>query len=151
MVGYAGCELSAMKMNGWNRGVIEMAKPDGDLRVGLAPGVLLPQAFRWEGRSYRVLAVHSIKTRGLERRYRVASSAGYFELALNVSSDTWRVRHAPNWLSRAWYQWQNGPRYPLPAWRRRKAWAHAVRRPQAQPAANPGSLAQVLAQTVAGR
>ncbi len=98
-----------------------MAKPNKGLRVALAPGGFFPQAFRWQGHLHRVLAVHSIRTCGLERRYRVASAAGYFELALNVYSGTWHVRHAPNWLSRLWYQLHNGPRYPLPVWRRRRA------------------------------
>jgi hypothetical protein len=91
-----------------------------DLRVRLASGGFLPQSFRWEGHSYRVLAVHSVKTYGAERRYRVASTEGNCELALDLPSGTWRVRHWPNWLSRALYRWQHGARYPLPAWRRRR-------------------------------
>ncbi len=92
----------------------------GNLRVRLAPGGFLPQAFQWEGRSQRILAVHSVKTCGAERRYRVASTEGYFELGLDVRSGAWYVRRHPNWLSRILYRWQHGARYPLPAWRRRR-------------------------------
>jgi hypothetical protein len=126
-----------------------MVEPDEGLRVTFAPGRFFPQAFHWEGRFYRILAVHSIKTCGLERRYRVASPAGYFELALNVSSGGWRMRHAPNRLSRAWHQLHSGPRYPLPAWRRRRARAIADRRSEAQPNAEPAT--QILVQPVAAR
>ncbi len=92
-----------------------------NVRVRLAPGGFLPQAFKWEGRSYRVLAVHSVKVYGAERRYRVATADGYFELAVALPGGAWRVRRWPNSLSRALYRLQHGPRYPLPAWRRRRA------------------------------
>jgi hypothetical protein len=112
-----------------------------NLRVRFAPGGFLPQTFRWDGRSYRVLAVHSVKTYGAERRYRVASTEGNFELALDLPSGTWRVRHAPNWLSRALYRWQHGARYPLPAWRRRRTLparvAQANRPRQSAPTSTP--------------
>lgn len=98
-----------------------MASSSGDTSVSLAPGGFLPQSFRWQSHSYRVLAVESVKTRGLERRYKVASREGHFELALDTARDTWRVRRRPIWLSRVWYRFQNGARYPLPAWRRRQA------------------------------
>ncbi len=126
-----------------------MAKPDRDLRVTLAPGGFFPQAFHWQGRFYRVLAVHAIRTCGLERRYRVASAAGYFELAVNIYSGVWHLRHAPNWLSRAWYQLHHGPRYPLPAWRRRRARVGAGRPPVSQ--AQPEMMSRIVAQPAATR
>jgi len=124
-----------------------MANPDGNVRVTLAPGGFFPQAFHWQGQFYRVLAVHSIRTCGLERRYRVASAAGYFELAVDVYSGMWRVRHAPNWLSRAWYRLHNGPRYPLPVWRRRRARIVVDRQPlsPAQAEVSPRMVAQPAA------
>jgi hypothetical protein len=126
-----------------------MVKPDESLRVTFASGGFFPQTFRWEGRFYRILAVHSIRTCGLERRYRVATSAGDFELALAVSSGGWHIRHAPNWLSRAWYRLHSGPRYPLPAWRRRRARVNSDRQAGMQPHADPAL--QILVQPVAAR
>lgn len=89
------------------------------LQVTFAPDGFFPQAFRWQGRLYRVLAVHSVRTGRSERSYRVITSGGYFELALHLLQGTWRMRRRPNWISRTWYRWLNGARYPLPAWRRR--------------------------------
>jgi hypothetical protein len=89
------------------------------LHVSLAADGFFPQAFRWSNRLYRVLAVHSVRTNGYERRYRVVTSGGYFELALHLALGTWRLGRRPNRLSQLWYRWLNGARYPLPAWRRR--------------------------------
>ncbi|HEX9114607.1 MAG TPA: hypothetical protein VGA61_00945 [Anaerolineae bacterium] len=98
-----------------------MAGSQDTLQITLAPDGFFPQTFRWQGRIYRVLAVHSVRTGRSERFYRVITSGGYFELVLHLLQGTWRMRRRPTWLSRAWYHWLNGARYPLPIWRRRSA------------------------------
>ncbi len=97
------------------------------LQVTLASDGFFPLTFRWEERVYRVLAVHSVHTHGPERRYRVMTSAGFFELAMCVDDVQWHMRRQPNWLSRIWHHWRHGARYPLPAWRRRSGMALAER------------------------
>ncbi|PKO21843.1 MAG: hypothetical protein CVU38_12700 [Chloroflexi bacterium HGW-Chloroflexi-1] len=89
------------------------------MHVTLAPDSLRPRSFRWQGRSFRVLGVESVNTFGAERRFRVRTSEGRFELGLCTEEGSWRVRRRPTWLGRIWARWQNAPRYPLPAWRRR--------------------------------
>lgn len=95
------------------------------LQVTLASDGFLPLTFRWEDRVYRVLAVHSVRAQGPERRYRVMTSAGFFELAFCAEDGQWQMRRQPNWLSRTLHHWQYGARYPLPAWRRRSGLALA--------------------------
>ena len=77
------------------------------------------RAFRWQGRTVRVLAVESIKTFGAERRYRVRTGEGYFELGCFGDAGAWRLHRAPTWFGRLWARWQDLPRYPVPVWRRR--------------------------------
>jgi hypothetical protein len=89
------------------------------LRVIIGPNKFSPHAFHWRGRTVRVLAVESIKTFGAERRYRVRTGEGRFELGFCTDSGTWQLRRTPNWLSRLWARWNNTPRYPVPTWRRR--------------------------------
>jgi hypothetical protein len=112
-----------------------------EAQVAMAPGGVYPQMFRLAGRPYRILAIHSIETYGFERRYRVASSEGFFELAQHTVHGGWHVRRRPNWLSRILYRWQTGARYPLPAWRRRSRFAPSLRVVRARsllPAPNAG-------------
>ncbi len=104
-----------------------MTGSQGTLQVALATDGFFPQAFRWQGQLYRVLAVHSVRTSGAERRYRVITSGGYFELSQDLTAGTWRLRRRPNWFSRNWHRWLNGARYPLPAWRRRRLAFELVR------------------------
>ena len=88
-------------------------------QVTLIANGFYPQTYRWRGQLYRVLAVESVRMVGSEQHYRVLSHEGPFELALNRQTGAWRVHRSPNRLNRIWSRWQNGPRYPLPAWRRR--------------------------------
>jgi hypothetical protein len=89
------------------------------LRVKMALGGWRPQVFWWQGRRYRVLALEGMRTLGGERLYRLSTGQGNFELAVDPATACWRVRRSPGWLARLWNRWQNGARYPLPAWRRR--------------------------------
>ena len=95
-----------------------MAHQVSELQVTYATRDRYPRAFWWRGRQYRVLSLESVRVVSHERRYRLATTAGLFELA-QTASGSWLVRRAPGWLSRVWVRWQNTPRYPLPAWRRR--------------------------------
>ncbi len=95
-----------------------MAHQADELQVIYAVRDRYPRAFWWRGRQYRVLSLESVRVVGRERRYRLATAAGCFELA-QTSSGLWQVRRTPGWLSRVRVRWQNAPRYPLPAWRRR--------------------------------
>ncbi|GEM_PF-3152748 len=96
-----------------------MAVPVDGLHVKLADDGFYPRSFRWRGQTVRVLAIDGISTRGEERRYRVRTAVGGFELGLFPFSGLWRLYRQPNWLSRLWARLQRLPRYPLPPWRRR--------------------------------
>ncbi len=96
-----------------------MATSTDLLHVKLAADGFYPRSFQWRGRTVRVLAVHGISTHGAERRYRVRTTIGDFELGLFHQQGLWRIRRQPNWLSRLWARVQRLPRYPLPPWRRR--------------------------------
>jgi hypothetical protein len=89
------------------------------LRVYMAAGGLVPQAFRWHGRTLRVLQVESLGLRGSERRYRLRTVQGPYELGVDTRSGAWAMRRQPGWLRRTWANIQRSPRYPLPASRRR--------------------------------
>ena len=95
-----------------------MAHQVNELQVMYAARDRYPRAFWWRGRQYRVLSLESVYVVSHERRYRLATAAGCFELA-QTTSGSWQVRRAPGWLSRVVVRWQNTPRYPLPVWRRR--------------------------------
>jgi hypothetical protein len=105
-----------MKMSGPKEA--EMAHQANELQVIYAVRDRYPRAFWWRGRQYRVLSLESMRVVGHERRYRLATAAGCFELAQSPSG-SWQVHRTPGWLSRVRVRWQNTPRYPLPAWRRR--------------------------------
>jgi hypothetical protein len=110
-----------------------MQHQTGNLRVILTPDGFYPQALRWQGYKLRVLFIEGIQTFGPERRYRVRTAEGPYELGLQIGSGIWQVRRSPSWLDRARARLEAMPRYPLPAWRRR-------RRPAAQvkPASSVG-------------
>ncbi len=91
----------------------------GLVRVTMQADGYYPQALRWQGRAVRVLSVEAVRTWGLERRYRVRTTEGRYELGLHTGSGAWVVRRSPGWLSRVWARAQRTPRYPLPAWQRR--------------------------------
>jgi hypothetical protein len=96
-----------------------MAMSIEGLQVTMAPNGFYPRAFCWQGRALRVLSVDRISTSGAERRFRVRTAIGPFELGLFTDACLWRVRRGPNWLDRMWARFQRRPRYPLPPWRRR--------------------------------
>ena len=89
------------------------------LQVTMASNGFYPRAFRWQGRALHVLSVDRISTSGSERRFRVRTAIGPFELGLFTDTCLWRVRRKPNWLDRMCASFQRMPRYPLPPWRRR--------------------------------
>jgi hypothetical protein len=99
---------------------VDMAPTTDDLRVICGAHDRYPRAFRWRGQRYRVLALEGVRVVAHERRYRLATGEGSFELA-EAPAGVWQVRRAPGPLSRFWARWQNAPRYPLPAWRRRSS------------------------------
>jgi len=96
-----------------------MALQTKDLHVILTPGGFYPQAVRCQGRTLRVLHVEKVQTRGFERRYRVRTREGRYDLGLHMGTGAWQVHRRPGWLDRARAYLERMPRYPLPAWRRR--------------------------------
>ncbi len=101
------------------------------LRVYMAQDGLVPQAFRWQGRTLRVLHVEALGLRGRERRFRMRTVEGPYEMAVDTRSGQWAMRRTPGWFDRMRADIQRIPRYPLPAWRRRGR----IVRPAAQAAA----------------
>lgn len=89
-----------------------MAQADEVTSVVLANGGW-PAAYSWQGRRYRVRALHSVRTVRGERRYRVLTAAGPFELGLEGASGKWRVRGGPRWFQRLWCAARFAPRYPV--------------------------------------
>ncbi len=81
---------------------------------------MLPRSFRWGGRVIRVRSIDSIQAVGPERRYRVRTGEGHFELGLLGDSMTWNLRKRPTWLGKMWDAFQHPPRYPLPFGTRRR-------------------------------
>ena len=96
-----------------------MAETINELRVWLAPDGFYPQAFRWAGRDVRVLSVEGLRTCGPERRFRVRTIEGVYELTQDTRTHTWRMRRSPTWFSRALAQVAQEPRYTLPSGNRR--------------------------------
>jgi hypothetical protein len=96
-----------------------MVERQSRVRVTMTSGGYYPLSFRWRERHVRVLGVASINTFGTERRFRVLTPVGTFELGWFIDRGLWYVRRAPGFLGRFLARWQNAPRYPLPAWRRR--------------------------------
>jgi hypothetical protein len=89
------------------------------LRIILGPDGFYPQALHWQGRTLRVLYIERVQTAGLERRYRVRTLEGPFELCLHIGTGVWQIHRSPGWLDRARAHLAALPRYPLPAMRRR--------------------------------
>ena len=90
-----------------------------ELAVLLSPDGFGLRALRWQGRLLRVVAVEDVLSLGFERRYRVLTAEGLFELRFDSCSKVWAVHRAPSWIGRFRARLANRPRYPLPAWRRR--------------------------------
>jgi hypothetical protein len=92
-----------------------------EVRVRMAPDGFYPQAFRWAGREVRVLSVEGLRTCGPERRFRVRTVEGIYELTQDVRAGLWRMRRSPTWFSRTVAQLDQEPRYTLPSSSRRSA------------------------------
>jgi hypothetical protein len=103
-----------------------MRQPGNGLQVTQAAGELAPLSFRWAGHLVRVLYVESVRTHGRERRYRVQTPKGLYELGLDTAGKVWRLCHSPTWFTRTWTTMRQLPRYPLPNHRQRSLGAPAA-------------------------
>jgi hypothetical protein len=113
-----------------------MAKTIEHVRVTLANDNFYPQAFRWAGRSLRVLYVEGMRTVGVERLFRVRTVEGVYELAQHTVSQVWTLRRQPSWLTRALNQGEAARYQPAPG-RGRISRAAARAQAQAHPQARP--------------
>jgi hypothetical protein len=98
-----------------------MVESLNELRVWLGPDGFYPHTFRWAGRDVRVLSIDGLRTYGPERRFRVRTVEGVYELTHDVRAQAWRMRRSPTWFSRTLAQIAQEPRYTLPAGNRRAA------------------------------
>jgi hypothetical protein len=96
-----------------------VAESMNQVRVRLGPEGFYPYTFRWAGRDVRVLSVEGMRTCGLERRFRVRTVEGVYELTQDTRTQLWRMGRSPTWLSRALAQLGQEPRYTLPVAERR--------------------------------
>ena len=96
-----------------------MAQTYDRIRVVLAEDGFYPQSFGWQDRGVRVLSVARMRTCGPERRFRVRTVEGHFELAQDIRAGDWRLRQVPSWLDRTLARWAQAPRFSPPAGRRR--------------------------------
>ena len=85
-----------------------MAETINEVRVRLAADAFYPQAFRWAGRDVRVLSVEGLRTCGPERRFRVRTVEGVYELTQDTRGQIWRMRRSPSWFGRALAQLASG-------------------------------------------
>ena len=115
------------------------------LHVKMAADQFRPRSFRWRGELCRVLAVTGISTHGVERRFRVLTRRGRFELAFSTQAGQWQMRREPGWVERAWARVRRLPRYPLPPWRRRAYKPRPARRIVVQRQKKEGGYANRLA------
>jgi hypothetical protein len=106
-----------------------MAKTMDHARVTLANDNFYPQAFRWGGRSIRILFVEGLRTVGAERLFRVRTIEGSYELAHNTVTQMWSLRRQPSWWSRALNQADVARYAPAPG---RGRLSRAAARAQAQ-------------------
>lgn len=104
-----------------------MTETINEVRVQLAADGFYPQSFRWAGRDVRVLAVDGLRTCGPERRFRVRTVEGVYELTQDTRAHIWRMRSSPNWFSRTVAQLNQEPRYTLPGPHRRARGGRARR------------------------
>ena len=96
-----------------------MKPQTSDVRVILAPDGFYPQALQWPGGTLRVLGVEEFRTTGMQRRFRVRTPEGVYDLGLNLATEIWQIHRRPGWLARARALLAAQPRYPLPVTRRR--------------------------------
>jgi hypothetical protein len=122
-----------------------MKSQTADVRVMIASDGFYPQSLQWQGSTLRVLCVEDFRTAGVQRRFRVRTLEGSFELCLDLGTGMWRMLRRPGWLARARAHLVSRPRYPLPAGRRRAHLPPAVRPPLAAAASEGGNHASRLA------
>jgi hypothetical protein len=122
-----------------------MTSQASGVRVSLAPDGFYPQALQWQGGMLRVLCVEKFWTAGMQRRFRVRTSEGSFDLRLELGTGTWEICRRPGWLARARAHLAAQPRYPLPAGRRRAHLPLTVRPPLPAPTGEGGHHASRLA------
>jgi hypothetical protein len=96
-----------------------MMETINEVRVRIAPDGFYPEAFRWAGSDVRVLSVEGMRTCGPERRFRVRTVEGVYELTQDTRAHIWRLRRSPTWFSRALAQFAQEPRYSPPTGSRR--------------------------------
>ena len=108
-----------------------------DIRVILAPDGFYPRTIQWQGGTLRVLCVEGFRTIGMQRRFRVRTPEGPFEIDLHVDSGIWQIHRRPGWLARARAHLAAQPRYALPA-ERRRARPPLTARPALQASADGG-------------
>ena len=89
------------------------------VRVILAPDGFYPQALQGQGGTLRVLGVEAFWTTGMQRRFRVRTPEGAYDLGLDLATGIWQIHRRPGWLARVQALLAAQPRYPLPAARRR--------------------------------
>jgi hypothetical protein len=90
-----------------------------NVQVILAPDGFYPRAFIWQGGTLRVLGVEEYRIIGMQRRFRVRTPEGPFEIGLHIGTGIWQIHRCPGWLARARALLAAQPRYALPAGRRR--------------------------------
>lgn len=110
-----------------------MSQSTETLRVLVTPDGFYPRSWWWEGRAVRALFLEEVRTRGLERRFRVHTGEGRYELSYHCGTGAWQMLRAPSWFARARMRLQRMPRYPLPAARRRRRFAESQRLKDAAP------------------
>ena len=112
-----------------------MAKTLEQVRVTLASDNFYPQAFRWSGRTVRVLFVEGMRTLGAERVFRVRTVEGVYELGEHTVTQTWTLRRRPGWWTRALGLATDAARYEPAPGRGRVSRAQARARAEARRAA----------------
>ena len=122
-----------------------MKPPISDVRVILAPDGFYPQSIQWQGSTLRVLCVEEFRTIGLQRRFRVRTPVGPFEIDLHIGTGVWQIHRHPGWLARARAHLAAQPRYALPAARRRSRPPLTARPALQTPTDGGGSHASRLA------
>ena len=114
-----------------------MRPQTSDMQVILAPDGFYPQTIQWQGGTLRVLCVEGFRTIGMQRRFRVRTPEGPFEIDLHVDSGIWQIHRRPGWLARGRAHLAAQPRYALPA-ERRRARPPLTARPALQASADGG-------------
>lgn len=91
------------------------------LQVTMSPDGFYPRSLRWRGGQVRVLCVDEVYTRGRERRFRLRTPEGTYEVGFVNDTGEWQMHRSPSLLQRWWSCIQAMPRFLAPATRRRCA------------------------------